>query len=116
MEFINETLLVSLDKESEGVLSPYDVTYQDKVNTVTISNDTFNNDTIHNVTSHGITGNYKDSLAIIGISLMFCIIGTVGIVGNTLIICFILMDRKMRHSVTNLFIMNLAISDLLIMK
>ncbi len=111
MEFINETLLVSLDHAHEGLLPPYDVI----VNDVITPDSTFNNTTTHNVTSHGMTGNNKDFLAIIGISLMFCIIGIVGIVGNTLIICFILMDRKMRRSVTNLFIMNLAISDLLIM-
>ena len=52
---------------------------------------------------------------IVGLSLLFCIIGIIGIVGNTLVIFIILWDRKMRRSVTNLFIMNLAVSDLLIM-
>ncbi len=53
--------------------------------------------------------------AIVGLSSLFCVIGIVGIVGNSLVIFIILSDRKMRRSVTNLFIMNLAVSDLLIM-
>lgn len=52
---------------------------------------------------------------IVGLSLVFCIIGLLGIIGNSLVILIILSDRKMRRSVTNLFIMNLAVSDLLIM-
>lgn len=53
--------------------------------------------------------------AVVGISVLFCIIGFIGIVGNSLVITVVLIDRKMRQSVTNIFIMNLAISDLLIM-
>ncbi|XP_063431121.1 neuropeptide receptor 15-like [Mytilus trossulus] len=52
---------------------------------------------------------------LIGLSILFCQIGLVGIFGNVLVICVILLDRKMRQSVTNIFIMNLAIADLLIM-
>ncbi|ESO88165.1 hypothetical protein LOTGIDRAFT_62390, partial [Lottia gigantea] len=39
----------------------------------------------------------------------------VGVIGNGLVIFVILIDRKMRKSVTNIFIMNLAIADFLIM-
>lgn len=53
--------------------------------------------------------------SVVSLSLLFCIIGIVGIVGNSLVILIILCDGKMRRSVTNLFIMNLAISDLLVM-
>lgn len=53
--------------------------------------------------------------AVVGISILFCLIGLVGILGNTLIILIVLTDRKMRYSVTNLFITNLALSDLFIM-
>lgn len=49
------------------------------------------------------------------LTVLFCIIGIVGIFGNILVICVILLDRKMRQSVTNIFIMNLAIADFLIM-
>ena len=56
-----------------------------------------------------------DLSAIIGISLLFCVIGIIGITGNVCVIFIILTDAKMRRSVTNLFIMNLAVSDLLIM-
>jgi thyrotropin-releasing hormone receptor len=52
---------------------------------------------------------------IISLSILFFIIGAMGIVGNSLVIMVILIDRKMRQSVTNVFIMNLAIADLLIM-
>ncbi len=53
--------------------------------------------------------------SVVSLSILFCIIGIIGIIGNSLVIFIILTDRKMRRSVTNLFIMNLAISDLLIM-
>lgn len=53
--------------------------------------------------------------ATIGLSILYSSITTVGIVGNFLVIYVILKDRKMRRSVTNLFIMNLAVADLLIM-
>lgn len=49
------------------------------------------------------------------LSVLFFVVGFVGILGNSLVIFVILIDRKMRNSVTNLFIMNLAIADLLIM-
>lgn len=52
---------------------------------------------------------------IILLSLLFCIIGTAGLIGNSLVIIVILFDRKMRQSVTNIFIMNLAAADFIIM-
>ena len=39
----------------------------------------------------------------------------IGIVGNALVIIVVLADKKMRRSVTNLFIVNLAVSDFLIL-
>lgn len=53
--------------------------------------------------------------AVVCLAAFFCIIGIIGIIGNMLVIFIIMCDRKMRRSVTNLFIMNLAVSDLLIM-
>ncbi|XP_035231611.1 neuropeptide receptor 15-like [Stegodyphus dumicola] len=53
--------------------------------------------------------------SIIGLSLLFFIIGAIGITGNLLVIFAILGDQRMRNSVTNLLIMNLAVSDLIIM-
>ena len=52
---------------------------------------------------------------IVLLSLLFIVIGCVGLLGNCLVIIVILVDRKMRNSVTNIFIMNLAIADFLIM-
>ena len=49
------------------------------------------------------------------LSLLFIAIGLVGLLGNSLVVAVILLDRKMRQSVTNIFIMNLAIADFLIM-
>ncbi|XP_064651669.1 neuropeptide receptor 15-like [Lineus longissimus] len=53
--------------------------------------------------------------AVYGITFFFSLILVVGIIGNLLVIYAILSDRKMRSSVTNLFIINLAIADFLIM-
>ena len=53
--------------------------------------------------------------AIIGLSLLFCAVGVIGLVGNFLIIYVILADRKMRRSATNIFIINLAVADFFIM-
>ena len=52
---------------------------------------------------------------IFGLSFFFLAIGIVGLLGNFLVIYVVLTDRRMRKSVTNLFITNLAISDALIM-
>ena len=49
------------------------------------------------------------------LSLLFVAIGIIGLLGNSLVVAVILLDRKMRQSVTNIFIMNLAIADFLIM-
>ena len=46
---------------------------------------------------------------------VFVTIGIIGLLGNSLVVAVILLDRKMRQSVTNIFIMNLAIADFLIM-
>ncbi|KAL3866835.1 hypothetical protein ACJMK2_044096 [Sinanodonta woodiana] len=53
--------------------------------------------------------------AVIILSVLFCCIGAVGLLGNFLVIIVVLLDRKMRQSVTNIFIMNLAIADFFIM-
>ena len=49
------------------------------------------------------------------LSVMFSVIGIIGITGNVLIVYIVLSEKKMRQSVTNLFIMNMAFSDLFIM-
>jgi hypothetical protein len=53
--------------------------------------------------------------AVYGLTFFFSLVILVGIIGNVLVIYAILGDRKMRSSVTNLFIINLAIADFLIM-
>ncbi|XP_013775509.1 neuropeptide receptor 15-like [Limulus polyphemus] len=54
-------------------------------------------------------------VTIISLSALFFVIGSVGFVGNALVIFVVLSDKRMRSSVTNIFIMNLAVSDFIIM-
>jgi hypothetical protein len=48
-------------------------------------------------------------------STLFCIVGLVGMAGNVLVVYIVLTDKKMRKSVTNLLILNLAVADSLLM-
>lgn len=52
---------------------------------------------------------------IIGFSIAFFAVGITGIIGNALVVYIILNDRKMRHSLTNMLIVNLALADSIIM-
>ena len=56
-----------------------------------------------------------DYEVIIGLCILNSAVTLVGLAGNLLVIYVILSDRKMRRSVTNLFILNLAVADLMIM-
>ena len=90
-------------------------TYTDDANNVSLSNgsadlssptqvpENFNPDIDHSL------------VAIVLLSLLFFVIVLVGIIGNALVIFVVLTDRKMRQSVTNLLILNLAVADLVIM-
>ncbi|KAJ8304340.1 hypothetical protein KUTeg_017923 [Tegillarca granosa] len=49
------------------------------------------------------------------LTLLFFIIGVVGICGNSLVIFAVIFNKKMRTSMTNLLITNLAFADLVIM-
>lgn len=62
---------------------------------------------------HISTGVSMETLVLL--TLLFSIIGIIGVFGNALVIYVVLGDKKMRRSVTNLFILNLAVADLLIM-
>jgi hypothetical protein len=52
---------------------------------------------------------------IIGLSFLFFVISVVGICGNSFVVCAVICNKKMRTSMTNLLITNLAFADLLIM-
>lgn len=52
---------------------------------------------------------------IAGFSAMFFAIGIVGITGNILVVYIVFSDAKMRLSMTNMLIVNLAFADLLIL-
>ncbi|XP_050403343.1 neuropeptide receptor 15 [Patella vulgata] len=52
---------------------------------------------------------------VIGFSVLFLVIGIIGIIGNILVIYTVISDKKMRSSATNLLITNLAFADLIIM-
>ncbi|XP_071107549.1 neuropeptide receptor 15-like [Haliotis cracherodii] len=78
--------------------------------TVTL-NESITNTSIDNTPHSGGAGLPE----VVCFSVLFFIIGTVGITGNFLVIYAVVCDRKMRASVTNLLITNLAVADLLIM-
>ena len=52
---------------------------------------------------------------VVVLSVVFIAIGIIGLVGNVVMIVVVMSDRKMRHSATNLFLVNMAIADLLLM-
>ena len=52
---------------------------------------------------------------VIFLTVLFFVVGAVGIVGNLLVIFAVVCSHKMRTSMTNLLITNLAIADLVIM-
>ncbi|GAU96604.1 hypothetical protein RvY_08031-1 [Ramazzottius varieornatus] len=54
-----------------------------------------------------------DAISIAGICLAYAIIMVVSLLGNILV-CYVIIKLKRMHTVTNLFIFNLAVSDLLI--
>ena len=56
-----------------------------------------------------------DGNTIIYLSVIFFLIGVVGVSGNLLVIFAVICSKKMRGSMTNLLITNLAFADLLIM-
>ena len=68
-------------------------------------------------------GNHPDIFAvgatdedtIIYLSIIFFFIGVVGISGNLLVVFAVVCNKKMRGSMTNLLITNLAFADLMIM-
>ena len=62
-----------------------------------------------------LEGHFTSKPAIVSLSLLFSVIVFVGVCGNIMVIYSILSDRNMRRSVTNCFILNLAVADLLIM-
>ncbi|XP_060072230.1 neuropeptide receptor 15-like [Ylistrum balloti] len=49
------------------------------------------------------------------LSVLFFVIGVTGICGNALVVFAVMLNRKMRTSMTNLLITNLAFADLVIM-
>lgn len=53
--------------------------------------------------------------SVVALSALLCAIEVLGIVGNILVIVVVVVDKKMRRSPTNMFIMNLSVGDLLIM-
>lgn len=53
-------------------------------------------------------------VAIVIISILLWVVEIVGIAGNLMVIVGVLSDKKMRTSVTNIFIINLAAADLVL--
>ena len=89
--------------------STYKNTYDIMQNILNVSVDKIDN--YPDVLSIGAT----DENTIIYLSIIFFIIGVVGISGNMLVVFAVVCNRKMRGSMTNLLITNLACADLMIM-
>lgn len=70
---------------------------------------------VANASTHQQTNGAAEIEPIIALGLLFLIIGFVGLAGNALVIGAVLCSRKMRTSVTNLLITNIAFADLIIM-
>ncbi|XP_064474656.1 neuropeptide receptor 15-like [Ornithodoros turicata] len=49
------------------------------------------------------------------LSVLFFTIGSIGVIGNAFVIWAVIASKNMRSSVTNMFLLNLAVSDLIIM-
>ena len=69
------------------------------------------NTTAHLIEEYGSEEHSKLTIAIIG--TLYALISLVGISGNCLVVYVVLVKKSMQ-SVTNLFIMNLALSDVLV--
>ena len=52
---------------------------------------------------------------IISFTIAFFLVGIIGVVGNILVIFVIFHDKKMRKSLTNMLIVNLAVADSIIL-
>ena len=94
---------------AEGIWEPSTVeTYSEN----TILEEGYTNDTNKNI-SDGLPP--SSTGAVVTLSILFCVVGIAGLIGNFLVMWVVLTDRKMRNSVTNIFITNLALADFLIM-
>lgn len=63
----------------------------------------------------GMEDHARSSATLVLLSLLFFVIGITGICGNALVVFAVILNRKMRTSMTNLLITNLAMADLVIM-
>lgn len=72
---------------------------------------------VNNETANGTLSVFGEIslVQIWSLSMLFFWIGVVGVVGNLAVIYAVLMDVKMRMSMTNILIVNLAFSDLFIL-
>lgn len=52
---------------------------------------------------------------IVSFTIAFFLVGIIGVVGNVLVIFVIFHDKKMRKSLTNMLIVNLAVADSIIL-
>ncbi|KPJ02118.1 PREDICTED: prolactin-releasing peptide receptor-like [Papilio xuthus] len=90
----------------------------DRILSFTAANNTqLNNVTSRNITSNLETNGYENIIDNKFIQGVFCVIYTIifvlGLLGN-LLVCFVVLRNKAMQTVTNLFITNLALSDILL--
>lgn len=102
---MNSTLDENYNNNNNSHTSDRDVAYIGSVNISDGNSSIF----------EGVPPDPASMETIVFLSILFCIIGTTGLIGNSLVIIVIVLDRKMRQSLTNIFIMNLAAADFVIM-
>jgi len=82
-----------------------------------MENDSINVDFLYNISNANETTAIDNvtPFEIVAFSVMFFVVGLVGVTGNITVIYIVISDVKMRMSMTNILIVNLAVSDLCIL-
>ena len=108
--FKGQLLNYSLNDPNEGIKEGINITL------VETSVKTLNSDGNRTSNEYGdlVSGNTFQPTIVL-CSCLFFIIGFIGVCGNLLVIVSVLCSKKMRTSMTNLLITNLAAADLVIM-
>ena len=81
---------------------------------LTIENTTFLNGFLQNVTSKKENAP-ASVLTIVLLSVFFIIVGFIGLVGNILVLVIVYTRKKMKNSMTNLIIANVAVADFIVL-
>ena len=87
----------------------------DVIRNLTSSNMTnVTDDTVQEMISTYLGARRKDMFSVMILTVLYVIIFLTGTIGNTTT-CFVILKHKYMHTVTNQYLFNLALSDLLIL-